>query len=425
MPERREPLRSYAASAGREDPYADLPRRTRARKAIGDPGGPRPAVLAGQRRRLTDEERRVIRERRQAVFTPAERANVDPGPVSPEGQERRSRSERAASRRVGGRVLALGTLLFVSMTVVAAGAGGVFDRGERREPEPTAPALAAIASPEAELAAAAGPVASPASVPPADDVPVVCLDPGHGGDDTGYTREPGGGLPFMAEADYNLAHALDLAGRLRARGITVILTRRTPNAVNASGADVNGDGESLTTAPRPGYAADVEAKRIKRAGEIDEQQARINVCNAAGADLLVSMHLNGYDRPSPTAKGYETWYTGVRPFGDRNQRFATLVYRSLGEHFAAAGFETLAREVNDDEKIDVDANDPGFFDHMIMTGPDVPGAITASQMPGAIVEALFISDDGDARFLASEQGHDAVVSAYEEAILAYLEEFPG
>jgi len=415
--------RGPAAPSAREDPYAGLPRRTRARKAIGDPIAAQPVVPAGQRRRLTEEERRAIRERRQAMLTPVERAGADSGPATPARPEATPGSEHVSSRRVGGRVLALGGLLFLGMTIVAAGAGGVFDRGGRQEAGPTLPAIAAAASPDADQA---GVAASPAiEAVTADDGPVVCLDPGHGGDDTGYTREPGGGLPFMAEADYNLAHALDLAGRLREDGITVVLTRRTPNAVNASGADVNGDGESLTSTPRPGFDPEAEAARIQRAGEIDEQQARINVCNAAGADLLVSMHLNGYDRPSSTAKGYETWYTGVRPFGDRNARFATLAYRTLGEHFAAAGFETQAREVNDDEQIDVDANDPGFFDHMIITGPDVPGVITASQMPGAIVEPLFISDEGDARFLASDEGHDVIVSAFEEAILKYFEEFPG
>ncbi len=415
--------RGPAAPSGREDPYAGVPHRTRARKAIGDPGDPRPVVPAGQRRRLTEEERRAIRERRQAILAPADPADPGARVASPARPGQTPGLERASSRRVGGRVLALGALLFVGMTVVAAGAGGIFDRGESRAPTPSAAVAAMLASPTApEVATISTPVPVTLAM---DDEQVVCLDPGHGGDDTGYTRDPGGGLPFMAEADYSLAHALDLAGRLRARGLTVVLTRRTPNAVNASGADVNGDGDSLTSQPRPNYNPEAEAERIARAGEIDEQQARINVCNEVGADLLVSMHLNGFDRPSPTARGYETWYTGVRPFGDRNQRFATLVFRALGEQFAAAGFDTPAREVNDDDKIDVDANDPGFFDHMIITGPEVPGIITPSEMPGAIVESLFISNDGDARILASDEGHDAIVSAYEEAILAYFEEFPG
>lgn len=423
MPDRRDAHRDPSAGRGAEDPYANLPRRTRARKTIGDPGTPRLEVPTGQRRRLTEEERRAIRERRQVPVTPSGGAEKGAATTPAAPSDRTAGGERRVSRRDGSRAITLGALLFVTMIVIAAGAGGIFDGSEPRTPTPSAAVAELLASPVApEIVVVSTP--SPVTLP-VDDERVVCLDPGHGGDDTGFARQAGGGLPFMAEADYSLAHALDLAGRLRAQGFTVVLTRRTPNAVNASGADVNGDGDSLLSQPRPNYNPEAEAERIARAGEIDEQQARINVCNAAGADLLVSMHVNGFDRPSPTARGYETWYTGVRPFGDRSQRFATLVFQALGEQFAAAGLETPAREVNDDDKVDVDANDPGFFDHMIMTGPEVPGIIQPSEMPGAIVESLFISDDGDARILASTEGHEAIVSAYEQAIQAYFEEFPG
>ena len=143
------------------------------------------------------------------------------------------------------------------------------------------------------------------------------------------------------------------------------------------------------------------------------------------SDLLVSMHVNGFDRPSPTAVGYETWYTGSRPFGEQSERFATLVFRALGEEMTAAGYAAIAREINNDDEISVDASDPALADHMIMTGPEVRGAIGASQMPGAIVESLFISNDADASFLASETGHDAIVAAYEAAIVQYFNEVPG
>jgi hypothetical protein len=45
-------------------------------------------------------------------------------------------------------------------------------------------------------------------------------------------------------------------------------------------------------------------------------------------------------------------------------------------------------------------------------------------MPGAIVEALFISNDGDAAVLASPEGQQAIVTAYENAIVEYFERYP-
>jgi len=211
----------------------------------------------------------------------------------------------------------------------------------------------------------------------------------------------------LAEADYNLAQAYDLAERLSEEGFEVVMTRRSPSAVNADGADINGDGETIS---------DSEA-----AGTVDELQARIDICNEAQADLLVSMHINGFDI-RPWVKGYETWYTGSRPFGDFSERFATLVYRALGTEMEVAGYITDAREVNDDRNISVDESDSTLFAHMIVTGPDVRDQIEASQMPGAIVEALFISNDDDAYFLDSPAGHDAIVAAYESAIIDYFDE---
>src|SRR5699024_12316030 len=58
----------------------------------------------------------------------------------------------------------------------------------------------------------------------------------------------------------------------------------------------------------------------------DELQARINFCNEANADILVSLHLNGYDDES--ARGYEVLYTGDREFGDKKDRKSTRLNSS-------------------------------------------------------------------------------------------------
>ena len=311
----------------------------------------------------------------------------------------------------------LGALLFLGLVAVTLGAGGLLGSNDD-EPPPTATLAPTVLPPLGLATEIPSPTAGPTPTEPraglwpgeGDGRTVVCLDPGHGGWDPGYTRVAYAGLPAMAEADYTLAEAYDLKARLEGHGFVVVMTRKTPNAVNEEGRDVNGDGETLADSVR--------------AGELDEMQARINVCNEAEADLLVSLHVNGFDRPSPTAVGYETWYTGSRPFGEQSERFATLAFRALGEEMTAAGYSAIAREVNDDDVVSVDDSDPALADHMIMTGPDVPGSIEASQMPGAIVESLFVSNDADAYFLASDAGHDAIVSAYEAAIVQYFDEYP-
>lgn len=250
-----------------------------------------------------------------------------------------------------------------------------------------------------------------------DGVPVVCLDPGHGGDDPGFTRSEKGDVPRMNEADLNLESAVELARRLENQGIVVVMTRRDDVAVNAEGADVNGDGETFDAARRAGEALS-DAVRV---GDFDELQARIDICNRADADLLVSMHVNGYDERT-TVRGYEAWYTGCREFGEQSERFAALAYDALSQGLTAAGFETEPRGLRNDCVADVDPSDPVLAHNMIITGPEVPGKIEPSEMPGAIIETLFLSNEEDARFLASEAGRDAIVTAYERAILAYFQD---
>jgi N-acetylmuramoyl-L-alanine amidase len=218
----------------------------------------------------------------------------------------------------------------------------------------------------------------------------------------------------MEEAMLVLEHAWDLEARLKQRGYDVIMTRETDTAVNVEGRDVNGDGRTAAHDP----------PRSNRNKNLDELQARINVCNAGNADLLVSMHVNGFSTGSP--RGFETWFTRERQFGDRNAVFATLAYAHLKEQLANVGYVLPAedeRGVLPDTTADVQM-EHSLFRHFIMTGPEVPGVVTASKMPGAIVEALFVSNDVDATILSAPEGRNAIVTAYENAIIEYFERYP-
>ena len=311
-----------------------------------------------------------------------------------------------------------GTLLILGLTVLAFAGGRLFGRVE--EPD-TGAQVETVAQPvpAPELAAVAPdltPVVETPMALPATFVrpPVVCLDPGHGGGDHGFTRFFENDIPAMEEAMLVLEQAWDLEARLQQRGYKVAMTRETDAAVNVDGRDVNGDGRTAAH----------DAPRSNRNKTLDELQARINLCNAANADLLVSMHVNGYSTGGP--HGFETWFTRERQFGDRNAVFATLAYAHLKEQLAKIGYVLPAedeRGVLPDTTADVQM-EHSLFRHFIMTGPEVPGVVTASKMPGAIVEALFVSNDGDATVLAAPEGRNAIVTAYENAIVEYFERYP-
>ena len=317
-----------------------------------------------------------------------------------------------------------GALLIVALTVLAFAGGRLFGRVQQPTPVPETPVVASIIDPTPEASEAVPVEIAPPVLPeeqtpiplPANFTrpPIVCLDPGHGGSDRGFTQAFDDGSPVLEEAVLVMEQAWDLEARLKNRGYDVVMTRDTDIAVNVDGKDVNKDGRTAAHDP----------PRSDRNETLDEIQARINICNAANADLLVSIHINGYSTAKP--RGYETWFTRERPFGDRNAEFATLAYAHLKEQLAKIGYVLPVEEergVLPDSTADVQREHP-VFKHFIITGPEIPGVITPSKMPGAILESLFVSNPGDAAVLTSPEGRNAIVTAYENAIVEYFEDFP-
>jgi N-acetylmuramoyl-L-alanine amidase len=369
---------------------------------------------------VSDRDRPTVRARpgtkaRTSTGSTSRGAGSRTGNARPVPRMPKSRPETQV--RSKGITLA-GTLLILGLTVLAFAGGRLFGRVEEPATEIQLETSAqTVLAPE--LAPAAPPsepvVQTPAALPATfSRPPVVCLDPGHGGGDRGFARFFENDIPAMEEAMLTLEQAWDLEARLQLRGYRVVMTRESDTAVNVDGRDVNGDGRTAAH----------DAPRSNRNKNLDELQARINVCNGANADLLVSMHVNGYSTGGP--HGFETWFTRERQFGDRNAVFATLAYAHLKEQLAKIGYVLPAEEergVLPDTTADVQM-EHSLFRHFIMTGPEVPGVVTASKMPGAIVEALFVSNDGDAAILSTPEGRNAIVTAYENAIVEYFERYP-
>jgi N-acetylmuramoyl-L-alanine amidase len=103
--------------------------------------------------------------------------------------------------------------------------------------------------------------------PSAKKITTICLDPGHGGKDTG--NRVGGVFFGHNEKTYTLALALELRNQLKRAGFNVILTRMTDTFV-----------------PLP---------------------ARPAVANRRGADLFVSLHFNAFQADPKSVEGPETY----------------------------------------------------------------------------------------------------------------------
>ncbi|HYJ13747.1 MAG TPA: N-acetylmuramoyl-L-alanine amidase, partial [Thermomicrobiales bacterium] len=218
--------------------------------------------------------------------------------------------------------------------------------------------------------------------------------------------------PLVSEAQINLGMAWMLKAELEAMGHFVVMTRPSGAAVNPFDQDVNGDEETRSN-----------AENSAQAGDRDELQARIDVCNDAGADVLISIHVDGFDDRS--VRGFHVFYTAEREFGEQNALLANLVYREMDVAMRGTEMEGLGLGARPDTDITSEQYATGTASHFIMTGPAVEFAsITPSAMPGIIVEAGYLSNDEDAAFLAQPDNQLLVVEAYAKGIEAYLEEYP-
>lgn len=219
--------------------------------------------------------------------------------------------------------------------------------------------LAALALPLAVASAAAA-------------LPVVAIDPGHGGGDTGAVGilPPGAvtGLeprfnaqlrPVLQEKDVNLDVANRLNAWLMARGFPTLMTRSTDSA----GGDV----------PYTGEGADL--------------RARTDLANARPAEVFVSIHQNAASTP---ASGTETYVRTSPPPVTR--ALASAVQRNL---VACLGLP------------DRGVKERSFY------------VLRNTVMPAVLVEGGFLSSATDVALLAQPDVRQRMAEAIGGALFAY------
>lgn len=221
----------------------------------------------------------------------------------------------------------------------------------------------------------------------------VFIDPGHGGPDPGVVGEVDGAA--VMEKTLTLAVAKRVTGLLQNAGYRVIMSRT---------------GDSAVAANLPSNA-DLSADDIR-----SDLLARIACANRSGADLLVSIHFNGVDDAS--VSGSETYYDAMRPFAASNHRLALDLERSIT---AAIGSVNLGVWPDDQNVGPALSPEGSVYGHLIVLGPPSPGYVDApSQMPGALVEPLFLSNGIDAKEAADPRTQQLMALAIDAAITAYF-----
>ncbi len=232
----------------------------------------------------------------------------------------------------------------------------------------------------------------------------VFIDPGHGGIDTGAVGITEDGN-IVYEKDVALALALRTADHLRADGINVILSRTD---------------DTLPGATRPDFSSD--GTMLSPEGLLTDLQQRIDLANASGAQVLLSIHFNGFY--NPWLAGTATIYCGSRSFADKSWHFATLIQDTIVGALRAQEYTTPDFGVIDDEDLNSPSLTPlgASYKHLALLGTEVSGLLRPCNVPGAIVETLFLTNPPEATAAVQPDTQELFAFALASAIEQYLQD---
>jgi N-acetylmuramoyl-L-alanine amidase len=221
---------------------------------------------------------------------------------------------------------------------------------------------------------------------------IVVLDPGHGGSEPGAVDASG----RLLEKNLTLQVAQRAEADLRAMGYRVYLTRTRDQGVNTPPRDLNHDGHI---------------------DHVDELDARTLFANRHHADLIVSIHFDGSGDPS--IHGTHGYYCPARPFWRKSERLADLLTAAITSSLAHAHYSSPNNGVQTDVADIVPQTRPDYPWFLIL-GPSLRHFVTGTNMPGALIESLYLSSPSDAAALGHASIIAAIAQGYADGIRAYF-----
>jgi N-acetylmuramoyl-L-alanine amidase len=235
-----------------------------------------------------------------------------------------------------------------------------------------------------------------------DNHHTVFLDAGHGGLDPGSVGVTESGQTIY-EADETLPVELDAAALLRADGFRVVVSRTD-----------SGSGAVARLGP-----ADVSGRLLTAAGVHADVGARDICANDAHAEALVGIY---FDAGAPDNAGSVTGWDAARRFAPANLRLATLLQRDTLAAMNAQGWQIPSEGVQLDSGLGSAISSAAeTYGHLLELGPAKPGYFsTPSQMPGAVIEPLFITDPFEGSIANSTRGQRVIAAGIATAVQQFF-----
>ena len=163
-------------------------------------------------------------------------------------------------------------------------------------------------------------------------------------------------------------------------------------------------------------------------GSHDDVVARDVCANDADASVLVGIYFDAGS--SPENAGSLTAYDDARPFAAANQRLATLVQDDVRADMNAQGWGIPDDGVLPDTSLGSFVGDPSeggiagaaaSYDHLLLIGPAQAGYFSSpSQMPGAIIEPLYLTDPFEGSIADTAHGQMVIADGLATAIETFL-----
>jgi N-acetylmuramoyl-L-alanine amidase len=229
----------------------------------------------------------------------------------------------------------------------------------------------------------------------------VFIDAGHGGIDPGGEGQTSSGAT-VTESVVNLNVALDAMKLLTSEGYRVVLSRTQQTTV-------------LKLAP-----VDTDEGLLSVTGVEQDLAARDVCANDAHANLLIGIYMNA---GAADEAGSVTVYDAARPFSSSSERFANILQTDVLAKLNAQGYQIPNGGVSTDAGFGSTVSEAGVsYGHLELLGPAYPqnGFTTPSQMPGALIEPLFLTDPFEATIAASDNGQQLIAEGVTDAVGQYF-----